>query len=79
MRPVRASEIGTYVFCQRAWWYQKQGVESLNQAEMSGGSAFHHAHGRQTMAASLLRLGGWILLGLSLVILVVMLVIMGLH
>jgi len=27
---VGASEISTYLFCQRAWWYQKSGQQSQN-------------------------------------------------
>ncbi len=62
MRTIRASEIGTYLYCHRAWWYRSQGVPSENQAEMSGGSQFHKQHGRQVIAAGLLRLAGLLLL-----------------
>lgn len=71
MRTIRASEIGTYLFCRRAWWYQKQGERSENQAELAGGSLFHLRHGRQVLRASLLRAAGWLLLGLSIILMVV--------
>jgi len=55
MRPIRASDIGTYLYCRRAWWYRQQGVESGNQAELSSGAGLHRQHGRRVLAAGLLR------------------------
>ena len=69
-RTIRASEIGAFLFCRRAWWFQSQGQPSQNQAELAGGSAFHHRHGQQVVRAGLLRLGGWLLLVLALILLV---------
>jgi hypothetical protein len=71
MRTIRASEIGTYLFCRRAWWYQKQDIPSQNQAELAGGSDFHRRHGRQVVRAGLLRLAGWLLLLLAILLLAV--------
>ncbi|MBN2549120.1 MAG: hypothetical protein JXB15_08185 [Anaerolineales bacterium] len=56
MRTIRASEIGTYLFCQRAWWYQKQGIPTENQAEMLSGSEMHSQHGRAMLGVSCLRM-----------------------
>ena len=53
MSIIRASEIGSYLYCQRAWHYRKKGVESENQAELAGGTDLHHQHGRKVIASSL--------------------------
>jgi hypothetical protein len=71
MRTIRASEIGTYLFCARAWWFQDQGFPSQNQTELSAGSAYHAAHGRQVFAAGLLRLVGYLLLLAALIALAI--------
>jgi CRISPR/Cas system-associated exonuclease Cas4 (RecB family) len=70
---IRASEIGSYLYCRRAWWYRKQGVESENQAEMATGTELHRRHGRSVIAAGLLRILGVILLLAAMVLLVVVL------
>ena len=53
MRIIRASEVGSYLFCARAWWYRLQGIESTNQAEMIAGTELHHQHGRKVITAGL--------------------------
>ena len=68
---IRASEIGSYLYCRRAWWYRKQGVESENQAEFATGTALHRQHGRKVLAADLLRMLGLLLLLAALTLLVV--------
>ncbi len=71
MRTIRASEIGAFLYCQRAWWYQLQGLKPSNQAELSAGTDLHRKHWRQVAAAGALRLIGYLLLALALVLLAI--------
>jgi hypothetical protein len=71
VRTIRASEIGVYLYCRRAWWYQVQGVESANQAELAGGTELHRQHSRQVFRAGLLRVAAMALLLAALVLLAV--------
>lgn len=47
---IRASELGLYVFCARAWRLRADGYESRNVAEMAAGSEAHAVHGRRIAA-----------------------------
>jgi CRISPR/Cas system-associated exonuclease Cas4 (RecB family) len=69
MKPIRASDIGTYLYCRRAWWYRLNGQESINKAEMAAGTELHRKHGRQVLTAGLMRTLGLILLLLACVML----------
>jgi hypothetical protein len=62
MRTIRASEIGAFVYCQRAWWYRLQGVEPTNQAELAAGSELHQQHGQRVIVSGLLSGLAWFLL-----------------
>lgn len=62
MRTVRASEIGTYLYCKRAWWYQRQGIPSANQADLAAGERLHEQHGRAVFLAGCLRTIAWVVL-----------------
>ena len=75
-RVIRASEIGQYLYCARAWWLaNEQGVPSSNIQELAQGEAAHRQHGRRVWFAGFLRA-----LALALVILaVVMLLIAVAH
>lgn len=55
MKTIRASDIGTYLYCHRAWWYGMRGVASQNTAELSAGAAIHRGHGRKVFMAGALR------------------------
>ena len=70
MPTIRASDIGNYLYCRRAWWYRRQGVESENQAELAAGSQLHVQHGRGVLAAGLLQAAGYILLLAAIALLV---------
>ncbi|MGZ6317474.1 MAG: hypothetical protein ACXWNQ_09460 [Anaerolineales bacterium] len=68
---IRASEVGAYLYCHRAWWYRKQGVESENQAQMATGTELHRRHGRQVVAAGFLQTAGYVLLLVAVVLVVI--------
>ncbi|MGA9192379.1 MAG: hypothetical protein WBZ24_11645 [Anaerolineales bacterium] len=67
MRVIRASELVTYVYCHRAWWYQSENIPSANVAWLEAGHAMHERHGRQVIVSGLMRLIGFglILTGLA--------------
>ncbi|HTP02185.1 MAG TPA: hypothetical protein VMJ64_12500 [Anaerolineales bacterium] len=67
---IRASEIGTYLYCRRAWWYRRQGIESENQSEMAQGTELHRQHGRRVVAAGLLQTAGYVLLLMGILLIV---------
>jgi hypothetical protein len=71
MRTIKSSEIGAFLYCQRAWWYQSQGIESSNQAELASGTDLHHQHGRRVLITGLLRGLAWLLLLTALALLVI--------
>jgi hypothetical protein len=79
MRTIRASEIGSFLFCRRAWWYQKQGLPSSNRLLMEAGDEFHLAHGTGVARASLFSWLGWILLLAAMVLLAIILTLLFLH
>ncbi|MBT3188707.1 MAG: hypothetical protein HN736_05320 [Anaerolineae bacterium] len=70
MKIIRSSEIGSYLYCRRAWWYKKQGAKSTNQAEMTAGTEMHERHSRQVVASGITRTLAIIVLLIALVMLV---------
>ena len=69
MRTVRASEIGLFLFCRRAWWYRQQGLQPSNQADLAAGTELHRQHGRHVLEAGLLRWSGLALFLIALALL----------
>lgn len=70
MAIIRASDIGNYLYCRRAWRYRKDGVESENKAELAAGTKLHQKHGRKAISAGLFQTLGLILLLAAILLLV---------
>jgi hypothetical protein len=70
-RTVRASEIGSFIYCQRAWWYQRQGFEPINRSELAAGSEFHTAHAGRARSVILMRIIAWVLMLAAVVFLII--------
>jgi CRISPR/Cas system-associated exonuclease Cas4 (RecB family) len=60
-RVIRASEIGEYLFCKRAWWLRAQGMESENRKALEAGSAEHEALARRAVLSGCLRTASFVL------------------
>lgn len=69
MQVIRASEIGEYVYCHRAWWLRHQGYESVNTREMAAGTAMHERHGRAVAVAGCLAGLAYVVIGAAVVLL----------
>ena len=66
---IRASEIGQYVFCRRAWWlYRVRGYRSSNQSALAAGVECHAQHGRAVAASQRWQRIGYLLLGAGILV-----------
>ncbi len=75
-RVITASEIGEYLYCNRAWWYHRiQGIEPGNTEDLSRGDAAHLSHGRTVESGELARKAALVLLTLALLIGIVWVII----
>ncbi|HKC66101.1 MAG TPA: hypothetical protein VKB86_20825 [Pyrinomonadaceae bacterium] len=53
---IRASEVGEYVFCARAWWLRIEGHEPTSGHEArEAGERWHMKHGRGVASVGRLR------------------------
>lgn len=69
---IRASEIGDYEFCARAWWLRRAlGWPSRFQARLVRGEQAHVAHGQAVAASRRL-----VIIGVALLVLAVVLVVL---
>ena len=71
MRAIKASELGSFRYCQRAWWYQLQGKPSENTVALETGTIRHAVHAKGVKSADLLR---WLAIALLLLALVLVFV-----
>ena len=69
MRRISASELSSYSYCRRSWWYAQQGEISENQTEIALGKRVHQSHGRKVKFSILLRYLSILLLLVGLAIL----------
>ncbi len=72
VRVIRASEIGEYNYCSRAWWYKhvaKLAPGGEVSARLEAGSEAHRKHGRAVVLSARLRIMGAALLIVGLLVL----------
>jgi hypothetical protein len=67
---VRASDIGAWTFCHRAWWLARvQEVPHRNPAQLTRGHTLHARHGEQTERTRQFHLLGRLLIALGVCVL----------
>ena len=81
LRTIRASEIGEYGYCSRAWWYRH--VVKLSPPRGNGtrrlaeGTRLHARHGREVASSAMLRVAALALLAVGLLAIMISLLLMG--
>jgi CRISPR/Cas system-associated exonuclease Cas4 (RecB family) len=67
---IRASEIGEYVYCARAWWLRRVvGLEPAGRERRELGTTLHRRHGRAVAGSrALVAIGAALALGAALMI-----------
>ena len=75
MRIIRASEIGTFVFCHRAWWYNLQGFSPENVEEIEAGILVHTKHNQLISQVRNLRRLSYLILFIAVLIALIFLVV----
>jgi hypothetical protein len=75
-RIIRASEVGLYAYCARAWWLGRvEGYRPVNQAALEAGKSAHQAHGQAVVGYYRLRQAAYAVLGLAGIVLLVMMIL----
>jgi hypothetical protein len=68
-RIIRASEVGQYAYCARAWWLGRAlGYRPHNVEEMAAGAEEHASHGRQVVSYHRWQRLAYLLLSLATVV-----------
>lgn len=63
---VRASEIGSFIYCARAWWLHRvKGYQPDNVTDLERGDAVHLAHGRTIASSYRWQRWAYVLIGTS--------------
>jgi hypothetical protein len=70
-RTIKASEIGEYVYCNRAWWLRRTyDIRPHNTQELQAGTRYHEQHGGQVRQGLLARRLALVFIFLALSVLV---------
>ena len=78
-RIIRASEIGQYDYCAKAWWLGSvQDVASSNVRELQAGTHAHEQHGRMVGRGARLQQSAIVLMIIGLVLFAIFLLSNGL-
>ena len=73
---VRASGMGEYVYCARAWWLRREGDTPTRGGEArAAGTRWHESHGRSVARAKRLRLASALLAYAALALAAVLLLV----
>ena len=71
MQTIRASEVGEFVYCARAWWLRRvAGEEPAGQERRALGTQLHARHGRGVALSGRLLWAAGLLLALAIAVLV---------
>lgn len=59
---VAASELATFSFCERAWGYQRSGLDSENLSALERGTQTHRSHSKMVRLSRAAAAAAWLLL-----------------
>ena len=69
---ISASEVGQWVYCQRAWFLARAGKENANTQALARGESYHRRHSRGVMFSRILLKAGVVLMILGALILLLL-------